>query len=81
MERGEEKPLIDLLLGLSLPVIVTTHRLKRGVVHCVHGEEVSFIPLWPQVYVANKSQALIHYFWSEDRGASIGSSQIAKIGP
>ena len=42
---------MPLLLGLSLPVIVTTHRLKRGAVHGVHGEEVSFIPLWPQVYV------------------------------
>ena len=27
------------------------------------------------------ASSLCHYFWSKDRGASIGSSQIAKIGP
>ena len=82
MESGEEKPLIAFTSWtLTASECNYSQIEKRRCPLCSYGEEVSFIPLWPQVYVANKSQALIHYFWSEDRGASIGNSQIAKIGP
>ena len=73
MESGEEKPLITFASWTLTASDCNYSQIEKR--HC------PLCSWWRSFIHTFMASSLCHYFWSKDRGASIGSSQIAKIGP